>query len=389
MFKRVLLASVVAFLCACGGNDETPLLHVDTPSSEALTGFERGKVLKKDLTKIGDVLRVRRAIKLEQREGALIGVVRQIVRLDDALFVLDDIQNKVLKFDSDGHFVGEIGRRGQGPGEFDSVNQLLVNNGELGLVDASGAQILFFKGDGQFIEKFSFVSDLKVGSSRNIFFDGDSIFVAEAGRAASKSAHLALKNQDGVISKAFGFGSRMNHVEDVNLTLVHTYFKRFGNAIWSISPYSSDIYVYDLKGRMMHRLPPGFEALTYEDTLTAKNDSEFKALAMKKGFIYKAVANNNVLLAYFSKSGRNPPITIYGKDGSLQARVQGGSLLYDQIYGSHEDVFLAAVNLNEFSEKALRMHITEEDLNTIVDHGLDFEQFKKSDHTWVIELEVR
>lgn len=70
---------------------------------------------------------------------------------DGILYVYDYSVGHVITFDSEGNFIGEIGRSGQGPGEFYLLNKIHVHDDTLHFVDFGQFLIHSYKKNGEHI----------------------------------------------------------------------------------------------------------------------------------------------------------------------------------------------------------------------------------------------
>ncbi len=69
------------------------------------------------------------------------------------IFVLDGRENRIQVFDASGRYVKTIGRKGQGPGEFQAPERLLISpQGEIFVWDS--ARISVFSADGRYLRAF-------------------------------------------------------------------------------------------------------------------------------------------------------------------------------------------------------------------------------------------
>ena len=79
--------------------------------------------------RLGGFVRDIEYIKLETRKECLIGSGYPIVGKDHIL-ILSNNPLSVLLFSREGKFLGTIGKKGQGPGEFMAINQLTFTRDE-------------------------------------------------------------------------------------------------------------------------------------------------------------------------------------------------------------------------------------------------------------------
>ncbi|MFZ5517832.1 MAG: NHL repeat-containing protein [Candidatus Zhuqueibacterota bacterium] len=117
--------------------------------------------------------------KLDDKHEAFHQVKGVLVDSESNIYVLDSGNNRIVKFNKDGHFLLEFGRSGQGPGEFihptafdiDSCNQIYV-------LDGSNYRVQIFDHNGNIVREFKprgidFGSSatLRLDSMGNIYFN--------------------------------------------------------------------------------------------------------------------------------------------------------------------------------------------------------------------------
>jgi hypothetical protein len=84
---------------------------------------------------------------------------------DGALYVADDSRLQILQYDREGLFIRAFGRRGQGPGEFQSVELLEVRADTLAVYDAVLGRTTLFRTSGQLIDVFTLPTAMPRGYS--------------------------------------------------------------------------------------------------------------------------------------------------------------------------------------------------------------------------------
>lgn len=111
---------------------------------------------------VSDYLEVVKLIPLETTMECLIGEIDKVVQYRNNIYVFDSKTYKLLWFDGSGKFLGQIGQRGKGPGEYLELSDFEVDtiNGLICLPDFHKVHI--FSTDGKWIKSVS--TDFMAGS---------------------------------------------------------------------------------------------------------------------------------------------------------------------------------------------------------------------------------
>lgn len=128
-------------------------------------------------------------LSIGQKEGDENYMFGDIISLntDDSgnFYVSDESNLRVLKYDEDGQYLLTIGRKGQGPGEFQSLPMVRFDkDNNLYVGDVTSRRISFFDREGKYLRQLDMP-----GSFENIYITGG-------------GAILACKNEQKFISKA-------------------------------------------------------------------------------------------------------------------------------------------------------------------------------------------
>lgn len=116
--KLILLLFFVFFL-SCTRHDQ--MVDVRTVALDEKSDFD-----------INDVISCK-FIPLETRDDCLIGSVRKII-------IVDSEGDKLLVFDLSGKFIAQIGRKGNGPGEYRSICNFHINKEKQIITISDGGQ---------------------------------------------------------------------------------------------------------------------------------------------------------------------------------------------------------------------------------------------------------
>lgn len=136
---RVLIA--IAVLGACSGDDEAEAMVVerstvgDTTIVRTVSGSAWG-----DTARLVEEVRIG---ALEGPEELTFGAIGAVAVADDgSTYIFDSQAIALRKFDSTGKFIGVVGSRGQGPGEYQQLlGAHFLNDGRLAVYDGRSSRI--------------------------------------------------------------------------------------------------------------------------------------------------------------------------------------------------------------------------------------------------------
>ena len=136
MYKYLLLFSIVLFLSACGGKKAEPEQIVEIEPAEPeypiTVPFEAGVAVEREM-KLSDIADSVRYIPLETNDKCLIKSINSGGVLKTGKYWFLPWVEDLFQYTADGKFVRKLGSKGGGPGQFNYIQQVDVNE-ETGLV---------------------------------------------------------------------------------------------------------------------------------------------------------------------------------------------------------------------------------------------------------------
>ncbi len=112
------------------------------------------------------------------------------------IYLIDS--NRVVKYSCEGKFINEIGRKGQGPGEFISPLKLFLNESDQLYINDQGKIIVVYNKDGQFIRniKLNFLIPSFPVSARKFYIDKKGNIFAMTRKYAESGIRMELIKSD-------------------------------------------------------------------------------------------------------------------------------------------------------------------------------------------------
>jgi hypothetical protein len=111
---------------------------------------------------LGEIFRYEHVLKLkedESRPESLLGqVIETLMDEDGSIFVVDQapmMPPRIVRFDPLGNYANDIGRSGQGPGEYENPRLMVVGEDRVVVFDSRLARTFFYRPNGSLIEMIS------------------------------------------------------------------------------------------------------------------------------------------------------------------------------------------------------------------------------------------
>lgn len=117
-------------------------------------------------------------LPLETKPDCLIGEVRMIEKLDSLLFILDYSPN-LFVFNTNGKFINQIGKIGDGPNEYVGINAFYLDkkNKRVVIIDEMKGALIHYDYYGKFIESERINSDLIKSCQQSIFTNDNKLLL--------------------------------------------------------------------------------------------------------------------------------------------------------------------------------------------------------------------
>lgn len=228
-------------------------------------------------------------IKLETTDSCLISSVGILVSVDNYLLVLDGRSSELYAFDKEGKFETKVGRKGNGPGEYVSVQNIFVDNrkGQIGVIDTEQDKIVYFS-----IPDFKFSSEKKLPfntSCCEMLEDGNFVCYSESYEDNDLGNHYFIvvdslyKPIRETVEKKFKSGYQ---------TGASTMVYKVDDKVLAYSPFVSDVYEINTnETKCLYRLSFGDYEMPSHDFLMEKSNGG-------KNNYFNALENSNYISYY-------------------------------------------------------------------------------------------
>lgn len=166
------------------------------------------------------------------------------------ILVADDQSHNVVVFGRDGRYVGTLGRRGRGPGEFESPWRVATDASDSIFVwDVAQAQISVFGSDLRFARSFGVPPHWVVSSIR--FLPDGRLLLAAYGRNEQGTLHILSRT--GNRQRTFGPGFNAPNLSGFEGSLLGGSVEVVGDGIVYSTKSPYELWFFDLNGAPRHR----------------------------------------------------------------------------------------------------------------------------------------
>lgn len=294
---HIVLFVFIFSTCNSGPEDKNDFYTIDF---EQCLATERAM----KLSEIADTIEY---LELKTPEDIIITRIFDIIPVGDELIIHS--RNGVFKFTKGGEFVKQIGRQGQGPGEYSMIFRIAVDFIKREIILADSGKVLFYDLDGNILRTEKFGTLYRIGVSDSI------LWVSEIADHTCKFIAFALNQEGDTVASISNLRFGMNSLDEgtgiSTAKLLKAFYhykgslflkgKEINDTIYQIAGKTSIPYAYLNMGK--YKLP-----IEYEDWYSW---DEFN----KQGFHYwgvPAVVEDNHYLYLFALRFRSIDGNNYG-----------------------------------------------------------------------------
>ena len=225
MDKRLAFFLVAFLMISCEKNEESvKAIFFNVNQSEKV--------------KLSDQFELVGTIALEMDPEALLGNV-QLVQSDGGHFYVltEGKTNGIYKFDLNGKFIGQIGRKGNGPGEFGYIQNFFLRDDKIVILDSELRKTMVYKKAGGYIknykEKLFALDVVPYANNGQIYYCGNSfngnlkkklIHVGSDGEVVHTAQKVSVKQAD-----------FLNIVPQKAFTRYGSYLEPFGKVVYTLT----------------------------------------------------------------------------------------------------------------------------------------------------------
>ncbi|MDJ0840428.1 MAG: 6-bladed beta-propeller [Acidobacteriota bacterium] len=320
---------------------------------------------------LSQILSIREVIPLETNDDGIIGEVWDLLLLDNTWFVTDKRLNQVLQFSREGRFLRRIGRKGQGPGEYEMPWYLTEWDGRLVVADVGKGAMHIYETDGKFVKSMSTWA-VGINIQGPLFFHANRLFLSDFGAPApSTPSHVVFDAAGRKPKILYGFGERFALAERLAKTGVPrmpmTAFTRVGDTVWTASPYDCSPKVYDLEGRYLAGLPAGVDGVTYDDFEGVNTNDEFRKV-IQKPFSHRIIHLSPLVMVHYWASPSR--MSLFDTHGNLLRKHLEVPFAMRFTRKAAGDVMVSPITLAYFDKDELPKRLSESEYRAALDAGL-------------------
>lgn len=151
----------------------------------------------KDSVLYSDYLTTPKVIPLEKNEDCIIREIHRMDISDSIIYILDTKSYRLMAFDMEGHYLHDIGKRGNGNGEYIAISDFSIdrkNNAVYLWDEGKGNALKYDLSSGKFISKIH--HGLTDGQSYDMVYANDKIFVNQASATSEETRMIKEIDMD-------------------------------------------------------------------------------------------------------------------------------------------------------------------------------------------------
>lgn len=250
-----------------------------------------------------------------ENENNYLANPQDVIFHDNKYFVADGMDSNIKVFSESGEFIKQIGRRGQGPGEFGPVNFLAIDkiNNLLYCNDAGNGRISVFTTSGEY-QKSIRVLNL----NRSIDFSDNVLLTSSINK--NTKTNFNMYNSNGELIKKIGdrFQDNLATGRYQNFFYrsdIHNYDNNF-YVFYNNIPY---VDIYGTNGTLKKRIKINIEFLSekYKDNIKGLNNGAVQGRIMVNPLFRGASVYNNELFFNVRTKRTEMKIFVTNMEGDL------------------------------------------------------------------------
>ena len=140
----ITLSLIVCLLCGCSArHDGDNSIDIDLTTVDV------------DSIPFSQIMDSVSYLSLELPDSIVVGRIKDISFEDSMIVILDKYANNVIKISRDGKYIGQIGSKGNGPGEYISADALCTDKSHVYIYDRMQRSVIRYDHNGNYIGKDS------------------------------------------------------------------------------------------------------------------------------------------------------------------------------------------------------------------------------------------
>lgn len=182
---------------------------------------------------------------------------------EDNLYVIDQNQSAIIKYTASGKFIKKIGRRGEGPAEFEMPHKFVYDNKMLFIVDQGNRRVQILNSEGKYLSSFKLIRLVRNIAHFNNTIIGQQLYR----RPEIEDFSLITKyNHKGEILDSFGEPiNKTIGISKLPPTASKIIFKIYKEKIYVLFWYYPVIQVYAFDGELLRTYK--FDKKMYRDLI--------------------------------------------------------------------------------------------------------------------------